>query len=220
MNAPHECGHAAAPGVSWTPLGLAAQLARALPQMTAANGWTLRGEHLNSSDSPESSPPRQANAGSDADMDANLDAKLDATPVDVMKVWLRFVRLNRRIYGLVTAELRNIDLSVPQFDVLSTLSEHEGLSQQELADRLYVTKGNVSGLVDRLVRNALVERRALAGDRRSHALHLTPEGHAIVQRGLAIQRAYVQRTLGTLGPADIAALDRIQRLWRASLDAG
>ncbi|MFC0283798.1 MarR family winged helix-turn-helix transcriptional regulator [Camelimonas abortus] len=135
-----------------------------------------------------------------------------------MKVWLRFVRLNRRLYARVTAELRAVDLSVPQFDVLSTLSEHEGLSQQELADRLYVTKGNVSGLVDRLVRGGLAERRPLPGDRRSHALHLTDRGRAVAEQALAIQRAYVQRTLGRLPPQDIAALDRIQRAWRAAID--
>lgn len=137
---------------------------------------------------------------------------------DVMKVWLRFVRLNRRLYAAIAVELREISLSVPQFDVLSTLSEREGLSQQELADRLYVTKGNVSGLVDRLVRSGLAERRALPGDRRSHALYLTEHGRATVARGLEIQRAYVERTLGRLPPADIAALDRIQRAWRGTLD--
>jgi len=139
-------------------------------------------------------------------------------PADVMKVWLRFVRLNRRLYAAITAELRDIALSVPQFDVLSTLSEREGLSQQELADRLYVTKGNVSGLVDRLVRGGFAERRHLPGDRRSHALYLTDSGRDVVARGLAIQRAYVARTLGRLPAADIAALDRIQRAWRAALD--
>lgn len=144
----------------------------------------------------------------------------DIAEPDVMKVWLRFVRLNRRLYAAVTAELRGITLSVPQFDVLSTLSEREGLSQQELADRLYVTKGNVSGLVDRLVRSGLAERRALPGDRRSHALFLTEAGRAIVAEGLAIQRAYVDRTLGGLPAADIAALDRIQRAWRGALDDG
>jgi len=160
------------------------------------------------------------------DLEAILNASIEPLPgaagpdetADVMKVWLRFVRLNRRLYAAITAELRDIALSVPQFDVLSTLSEREGLSQQELADRLYVTKGNVSGLVDRLVRGGFAERRPLPGDRRSHALYLTDSGRDVVARGLAIQRAYVNRTLGRLPAADIAALDRIQRAWRAALD--
>ncbi|HME85233.1 MAG TPA: MarR family transcriptional regulator, partial [Roseiarcus sp.] len=50
----------------------------------------------------------------------------------------------------VGERLRLIGISIPQCDVLTTLSEEEGVSQQELAKRLYVTKGNISGLLDRL----------------------------------------------------------------------
>ena len=95
---------------------------------------------------------------------------------DPMRVWFRFVRLHRRAAGAVAAALKEIGLSIPQFDLLSTLTEQEGLSQQELAERLYVTKGNVSGLVDRMVEAGLVERRASPDDRRSNALHLTERG--------------------------------------------
>ena len=54
-------------------------------------------------------------------------------------------------------ELKALGLSIPQFDLLSTLTEREGMSQQELAEQLYVTKGNVSGLLDRIVEAGLVE---------------------------------------------------------------
>lgn len=133
---------------------------------------------------------------------------------DLLRVWLRFVRLQQRLTAAVAAELRVIGLSIPQFDLISTLTEREGLTQQELAERLYVTKGNVSGLVDRLVEAGLVERRPIPGDRRSHALHLTPRGRDLAERGIAVQRGYVGRTLGRLAPGDVAELDRIVRAWR------
>ena len=69
-----------------------------------------------------------------------------------IRVWFRFLRLESRIQSTVAEQLRAIDLSVPQCDVLTTLTEAEGISQQELAQRLYVTKGNISGLLDRLER--------------------------------------------------------------------
>lgn len=114
----------------------------------------------------------------------------------------------------MSGELRELGLSIPQFDALSTLTEREGMTQQDLAARLYVTKGNVSGLVDRLVEAGLVERRAIVGDRRSHALHLTPTGTDLAARGIAAQQAYVARTLGRLDPSDIAAFDRLVQQWR------
>ncbi|MBX9932883.1 MAG: MarR family transcriptional regulator [Methylobacterium sp.] len=134
--------------------------------------------------------------------------------VDPLRVYFRFVRLSRRITAAVAAELRVIGLSIPQFDVLSTLTEREGLTQQDLAARLYVTKGNVSGLVDRLVEAGLVERRAIPGDRRSYALHLTAAGIDLAARGIAAQEAYVARTLGRLAPEDIAEFERLVMRWR------
>jgi len=107
-----------------------------------------------------------------------------------------------------------LGLSVPQFDILSTLTEGEGISQQELADKRYVTKGNVSGLIDRLVEGNLVERQPLPDDRRFYALYLTPEGRELAESGMAIQRAYVERTLGKLNQADLGDLDRIVTNWR------
>ncbi len=117
----------------------------------------------------------------------------------------------------VGSRLKSIGLSIPQFDVLSTLTEEEGLSQRALADRLYVTKGNVSGLVDRLEDAKLVERRSTPGDKRSHGLYLTPAGRDAAIKGLEIQKAFIGETLGQIPPADLRELDRLTISWRDQL---
>nr|WP_137830083.1 MarR family transcriptional regulator [Methylobacterium sp. L1A1] len=134
---------------------------------------------------------------------------------DPLRVWFRFIRLGRRVTAAVAAELRETGLSIPQFDVLSTLSEREGLTQQELAGRLYVTKGNVSGLIDRLVEAGLVERRPIPGDRRSHALHLTTAGATLATRGIETQAAYVARTLGQFTGRELESFEALVLKWRA-----
>jgi DNA-binding MarR family transcriptional regulator len=130
------------------------------------------------------------------------------------RVWFRFMRLHQRMLGQMTNRIRSLGLSIPQFDLLSTLTEREGISQSELAERLYVTKGNVSGLADRLVQAGLIERRAIAGDRRSYAMHLTPEGRRLAEAGIAAQRDFVAQTLGKLAGDDLAELDRLVLAWR------
>jgi DNA-binding MarR family transcriptional regulator len=135
-------------------------------------------------------------------------------PAEPDRVWFRFLRLHARLLGQMTQRIRALGLSIPQFDLLSTLTEREGISQSELAERLYVTKGNVSGLVDRLVQAGLVERRAIAGDRRSYAMHLTPEGRRLAEAGIAAQRDFVAQTLGKLRNDDLAELDRLVVAWR------
>jgi DNA-binding MarR family transcriptional regulator len=133
---------------------------------------------------------------------------------DPLRVWFRFIRLHRRATSAIAGLLKTIGLSIPQFDLLSTLTEREGLSQQELAERLYVTKGNVSGLLDRMVEAELVERRSIPGDRRSNALHLTPKGRSLAEQGIAAQKAYVKATLGSLPPGDLRDLERVVLAWR------
>ncbi|MCJ2047444.1 MarR family transcriptional regulator [Methylobacterium sp. J-078] len=147
-------------------------------------------------------------------MPAPAPAQIPAEAADPLRVWFRFIRLNRRVTAAMAGELRGLGLSIPQFDALSTLTEREGMTQQDLAARLYVTKGNVSGLIDRLVEAGLVERRPIPGDRRSHALHLTPAGADLATRGIAAQKAYVARTLGQLPDGDIADFERLVLKWR------
>ncbi len=126
-----------------------------------------------------------------------------------IRVWFRFLRLESRIQSTVAEQLRAIDLSVPQCDVLTTLTEAEGISQQELAQRLYVTKGNISGLLDRLERAGLVERRSTAADRRQYSVYLTASGSAAAERAIALQHALIAATLGRLPSEKIAEFETL-----------
>ncbi|HRJ70069.1 MAG TPA: MarR family winged helix-turn-helix transcriptional regulator [Beijerinckiaceae bacterium] len=137
-----------------------------------------------------------------------------ASPADVARVWFRFIRLSQALSGVASSRLRQAGLSVPQFDVLSTLTEREGCTQRELAERLYVTKGNVSGLIDRLVEAGYVERRAIPGDRRSHALYLTAAGRTKAEHGMALHQAIMRETLGALSAQDVLQLDQTLVTWR------
>ena len=126
-----------------------------------------------------------------------------------IRVWFRFLRLESRIQSTVSDKLRAIGLSVPQCDVLTTLTEAEGISQQELAQRLYVTKGNISGLLDRLERADLVERRSTAGDRRQYAIFLTASGREAANQAIALQHQLIAATLGKLSSVDLAAFETL-----------
>ncbi|CAN1492577.1 MarR Transcriptional regulators [Rhabdaerophilaceae bacterium] len=132
------------------------------------------------------------------------------------RIWFRFLRMHQRGHSAMSHRLRQVGLSVAQFDLLSTLTEAEGITQRDLAERLYVTKGNVSGLVDRLVEAGYVDRRSIPGDRRSHALHLTSEGAKVARQGMEIQKAFVEETLGQLEQADLDLLDQTLTQWRES----
>ena len=123
------------------------------------------------------------------------------------RVWFRLIRLEARMQAAIGERLRAIGVSIPQCDVLTTLTEKEGVSQQELAKRLYVTKGNISGLIDRLTEAGLVERRSIASDRRQHAIYLTKAGRAMAEKAIAVQRRWIAATFGRMAESDLEALE-------------
>lgn len=89
---------------------------------------------------------------------------------------LHLARVQLAIIHQEQHTLAEFGLTPAQFDVLSRLATEPGLTQQQLAERLLVTKGNVGGLIDRMEQAGLVERCGNPDDRRVYELHLTQSG--------------------------------------------
>ncbi|MCC6468269.1 MAG: MarR family transcriptional regulator [Alphaproteobacteria bacterium] len=95
-----------------------------------------------------------------------------------LRLWLRLLSTSNLIEAKVRAGLRDrFGSTLPRFDLLAQLDHvPEGLTMTELSRRMMVTNGNVTGLVARLIREGLVERRVDAADRRSATVRLTGAG--------------------------------------------
>lgn len=87
--------------------------------------------------------------------------------------WLRLLRVSQKVERDLAGQLRLWGLNSAQFDVLAHVGAYEGITQQELAGSLLVTKGNVAQLLDRMERRGLIERRPRG---RTNRLFLTDEG--------------------------------------------
>ena len=77
-----------------------------------------------------------------------------------VRAWVRLARVYGGMVRVLEAQVREHGLSPVKFDVLTHAARTAGLNQQELANQLLVTKGNVSHLVDCFERAGLIERRA------------------------------------------------------------
>ena len=105
------------------------------------------------------------------------------------------------------------DMTLAQFDVMATLCHSEGITQQELATRLLVTKGNVVGLIDRLCQAEFVERRADPSDRRANTLYLTDLGRRRVIESLPSVNAHREKLLKDFSQDELKQLVHLlQRL--------
>jgi DNA-binding MarR family transcriptional regulator len=95
-----------------------------------------------------------------------------------LRVWLRLLAAQREMESHLRERLRKrFDCTLPRFDVLSALERHRtGLRMSDLSAKLKVSNGNVTGIIDRLVGDGMVERSSVDGDRRAMRVRLTPAG--------------------------------------------
>lgn len=118
------------------------------------------------------------------------------------------VRVVSRTQRAATEHLREWGLTPAQFDVLAQVGASPGPSQQELADSLLVTQGNVCQLLDGLEKKALVERRRHG---RSKRVYLTHSGLALSSQAVPAHETWQASRMGALSLGEQRQLLRLLR---------
>jgi DNA-binding MarR family transcriptional regulator len=82
----------------------------------------------------------------------------------------------QRSWAIMREEIEPYDLTPPQFGLLAFLWQQDGLTQAELSEKGQIDRTTIGGLIDRLEKTGLVERRQHPYDRRAYMIHLTVRG--------------------------------------------
>jgi len=122
--------------------------------------------------------------------------------------WLH--QADHAVRGEILHRFRGLgrELGTAQWEVLTRLWARDGATQTALAASTGRDKGGVTRLLDRMVRDGLVERRPDPADRRVARIHLTPEGRALHDDLLPIVSAIIETAMQGVGESDLAALRR------------
>jgi MarR family transcriptional regulator, organic hydroperoxide resistance regulator len=161
-------------------------------------------------------------------MSRDRDGRLPALPVLnedprpwEVRVCVALIRFHAKLDRRLSGSLARRGLSGPQFDVLATLWHGEGITQQELAERLLVTKGNVVGLLDRTAAAGWVERRPDAEDRRINRLYLTDAGRDLLAAAMPAHHDDIRSVFGVLTEGELRLMSKLlARLEEASRGCG
>jgi DNA-binding MarR family transcriptional regulator len=122
--------------------------------------------------------------------------------------WLRLARVFQKIDTRSERFFRSHGLNTAHFDVLAQVGAARDMTQQELADALLVTKGNISQLLSKLEQVGLITRRQ-AG--RTNCLSLTAQGEALFQLVVPQQEALIADLLEPLSADEQRELLRLLR---------
>lgn len=98
-----------------------------------------------------------------------------------LRLWIALARCYVTFSRAVACKVAEYDLTAPQFGILEALLHLGPLSLGELAEKLLVTGGNVTYVMDRLEAQGLVTRERSGEDRRVVKAHLTSKGRARVE---------------------------------------
>jgi DNA-binding MarR family transcriptional regulator len=121
---------------------------------------------------------------------------------------MRLSRVFQKVDRAASESLRYRQLSPAQVDVLAKVGSSQGISQQELANALLVTKGNVCQLLDKMEATGLLERRP---DGRINRLFLTDQGKRVHDEVVPKHDAMLAAYFNTLESRDQHQLVRLLR---------
>jgi DNA-binding MarR family transcriptional regulator len=112
---------------------------------------------------------------------------------------MRLARIFQKVDTASAQMFRTHQLSTAQFDALAQIGAAGGITQQELANALLVTKGNISQLIARLEQQGIVTRRQSG---RTNCLFLTERGQALFDAVVPQQEALIADLFSPLSPEE------------------
>lgn len=132
-----------------------------------------------------------------------------------VRAWVRIMRTYNRIDRRSSEGFRAWGLSPARFDVINHAGLNDGITQQDLADALLVTKGNITQLLDSLERDGLIHREKVGRVKR---IHLTDLGREVRGRAMVRHVELISQAMDGLTRDEQQTLVTLLRKIERSLD--
>jgi len=113
--------------------------------------------------------------------------------------------------------VRHNGLTHAQFDIIATLGNTSGMSYKELGERTLITKGTLTGVIERLEQKGLVLRERSPDDKRSFFVRLTPQGEQVFCDVFPKVIAHGKELFTAYSDADFDALEAALALLRGRI---
>ena len=134
-----------------------------------------------------------------------------------LKVLRELVRAYQAFSNFDDEHVRKLGLTVPQYDVIATLGNTPGMMMSQLAEKTLVTKGTLTGIVDRLEQKGLVRREVPPENRRCFMIVLTSEGEKLFEEIFPMHIDRLKERFSQLSEAEMqeikTSLKRLQEIF-------
>jgi DNA-binding MarR family transcriptional regulator len=127
------------------------------------------------------------------------------------KNWLAVARVHSLWAQRMSQMLQPLGLRMAQFDIMANLLYEPGMTQQRLAEKLFVGRSNLSMALPDMEANGWVRRDADAEDRRVRRLFLTAEGEALARAALAEETHLLEEMMQVLSEDECNLVGELMR---------
>lgn len=114
---------------------------------------------------------------------------------DAIEAYVTIRRCHDELHRHVSRKLAQWGLSVPKYGVIRQLYEHVSLTLSELSKLIFCGNSNLTGLIDRMEREGLVQRIGSETDRRVKKIRLTIKGLELGARVIGEHRAFLHEMM-------------------------
>jgi len=128
------------------------------------------------------------------------------------------VRTYQAFESVSGAHIRTLNLTPPQFDVIATLGNQPPMTCKILGEKTLITKGTLTGILDRLEAKGFIARLSNEDDGRSQKVTLTPEGEKLFQRVFPQHGAHLEKVFNQLSQQEITELTNALKKLRAAME--
>lgn len=134
-----------------------------------------------------------------------------------LKLWVVLSRAHAAVADHARADVQRSGLSSMEFAALEALYHKGPLLIGGLQEKVLISSGGMTYVVDQLEKKSLVERRPCPEDRRARYVALTPEGEALMDRVFPAHAGHLERALAGLDEQEKdQAIDLLRKLGRAA----
>lgn len=137
-------------------------------------------------------------AREDSVVDTPAPREWSAEQERALRLWIALARCYSTFARSISSKVHEYGLTTPQFGILEALYHLGPLSLGDLANKLLVTGGNVTYVMDRLEEQGLVYRQRSPEDRRIIQAKLTDKGHSLMVDVFPGHVGFIETLCGTL----------------------
>ena len=130
-----------------------------------------------------------------------------------LKLVIAIARTHSALFGRVEKRLRKHDLSISEFGVLEFLFHKGRQPVQIIAEKILVTSGTITYVIDKLVKKDLVVREKCSEDKRRFYVDLTESGRNLISELFPYHEKHLEELFkGLDGESKKELIDSLFRL--------